>query len=353
MLARLSRKGPWISLVGVVSLLSGLGWDAVLHRLDPALAEREGIFTLSNPGHALFALGIGLCTAGCALFLLGRTTQPGGVSAAHRAAWLGSAAALAALSAVSLALATSGPGGLAGHSHGDTSTAGVTTVHSHEPLGALTVDPLGGQASPDAAAGHDHGVAATSSDAATVRSASGVVHAHGVETPITAEQLAAATKLWQDTKDGTAQYAALSVAQAAGYYQITPWVGSIAHFHNPSFAASDRQLDPTRPDELIYVRLPDKSTRLVGAMFLAKPGQAGPKIGGPLTVWHAHDNLCFSLRTSMVAALADANGSCPTGTLLHPTPEMLHVWLVDNPAGIFSEDMAPSTLVALLTGQSH
>ena len=66
---RIVRTAPWVTLAGNVALLVGLARDAVLHREDPTLAAREGLFTLGNAGHVLFAVGIGLITLGMTLFL--------------------------------------------------------------------------------------------------------------------------------------------------------------------------------------------------------------------------------------------------------------------------------------------
>src|SRR5260370_22989029 len=51
-------------LLGVVALLSGLAVDSYLHAQDPNLAHREGLFALSNPGHVLLGIGIGLVVVG-------------------------------------------------------------------------------------------------------------------------------------------------------------------------------------------------------------------------------------------------------------------------------------------------
>jgi len=84
-------------------------------------------------------------------------------------------------------------------------------------------------------------------------------------------------------------------------------------------------------------------------MYIAhRIGQPGPDIGGPLTLWHAHSNLCFNARTNIIDAFTDAAGNCPAGSFNSGTPEMLHVWVVDNPNGPFSTDMNPAALVKLL-----
>src|SRR3712207_5103233 len=61
---KLISLSPSVVSVGVVTLLAGLAWDAILHRLDPDLAAREGLFALTNPGHVLFGGGVAVIVAG-------------------------------------------------------------------------------------------------------------------------------------------------------------------------------------------------------------------------------------------------------------------------------------------------
>ena len=79
----------------------------------------------------------------------------------------------------------------------------------------------------------------------------------------------------------------------------------------------------------------------------------GPQIGGPLTQWHQHSNICFDDATGIAVAFVhqggdfdsrDKSGSCPRGSTNKTTPLMLHVWLIDNPEGPFASTMDPVVL---------
>lgn len=130
--------------------------------------------------------------------------------------------------------------------------------------------------------------------------------------------------------------------------------GFVTHVLNPTLANDGVAADPTKPDVLMYLTDGDRY-ELAGAMFLAPAGTHGPQMGGPLTVWHAHDHasrfvMCWE-GTAVVAwptSLPDGskpvdrpNAGCPTGGPLARTPEMLHVWFGHgDPARTFDHSMS-------------
>src|SRR3972149_8973297 len=94
----LLRFAPWLTFTGSVATLLGLAWDARSHRLDPTLAAREGVFTLSNPGHLLFASGLAIVVTGTIVLILGPARRRSGASFARRAGAGGGAGGLRFLS---------------------------------------------------------------------------------------------------------------------------------------------------------------------------------------------------------------------------------------------------------------
>src|SRR5437588_623979 len=87
----------------------------------------------------------------------------------------------------------------------------------------------------------------------------------------------------------------------------------IVHYVNPAYLVNGDTLNPERPEALVYGN-GAKGSILLAAMYIAhRIGQAGPDIGGPLTLWHSHSNLCFSARTNIIDGFTDPDGNCPTG----------------------------------------
>jgi hypothetical protein len=146
--------------------------------------------------------------------------------------------------------------------------------------------------------------------------------------PTPAER-AAAAELVEAARVALARYADPAVAAADGY-RVNGLAGIDFHAANPANENDDRVLDPAHPETLVYAVAPDGRPVLMGAMFMMpKIGTPGPTIGGPLTVWHAHEHVCFSLTPPGLAGLLSPLGMCPLGTIDVPlTAEMMHIWIV-------------------------
>jgi hypothetical protein len=282
-------------LLGVAALLAGLALDSYLHARDPGLAHREGIFTLSNPGHVLLGIGIGLVVVG--VVGAAYTTLPFGL-------WVRRGLLAGALAMIVVS------GDIAGWAASVQQTGSIQTQ-----------------------AAHSHGATA-------------------ITRQPTAGELEAATRLINETKAAVAKYADLKVALAAGYAPMEPPDFQIVHYVNAAFMTDADVLRPEAVQSLIYYN--DKAgPRLIGAMYIMpRRGMTGPDVGGPLTLWHQHSNLCFDNTTGMAVAFVhsgffdnnDKSGSCPRGSTNKTTPLMLHVWLIDNPGGPFATDMEPQVL---------
>ena len=211
---------------------------------------------------------------------------------------------------------------------------------------AMAVGGAGGRQQPGATAGAPTPAApAAERHAGQDHHADGAGDGDGDATPTAAEQ-AAAERLVRDTAAGAARFADVAVAEAAGYVQLTPfWFGGIraTHFIGVPAVGHDRVLDPNLPEGLLYLKAADGRLVLLGAMFLAPVG-AWPRVGGPLTEWHLHPELCAA-RGAIVPVLA--SGRCPAGSRDIPL-EMMHVWLVPNRLGplahvLPSEDAAAAS----------
>ena len=122
----------------------------------------------------------------------------------------------------------------------------------------------------------------------------GVLLPAGEDRPATPAEREAAEKLYEETVSALAPYADPAVAAAAGY-NVEGMFGRDFHADTEAYMNDGHILDPHRPETLVYAVSGGRPV-LLGAMFqMDDIGQPGPAIGGPLTVWHAHDHICFSL----------------------------------------------------------
>jgi len=161
----------------------------------------------------------------------------------------------------------------------------------------------------------------------------------GIKGVSLAEQ-ARAENLVAETVVRLPQWSDPTHAEALGFKSIGDGITGIEHLINWSYINDDHVLDPDHPESLVY-RVKDGKRTLVSAMYMLKPGSnlnTVPDIGGKLTQWHIHDNLCFTNDkvAPHVVGITDAQGNCPQPFVKLPPVPMIHVWIVSHPCGPFA-----------------
>jgi hypothetical protein len=149
----------------------------------------------------------------------------------------------------------------------------------------------------------------------------------------TPAQRAAAQRLWDDMRAAAQAWQDPRRAEADGFdttrarrRQGDTSVGFL-HAEHRAFRHDGRQLDPQRPETLVYATVPGRPLVLIGVMFSMPRGAHGPTPGGPITRWHTH-RVCAAGAKRGLAPLP--NGACPPGSRSRQGSEMLHVWFTND-----------------------
>jgi hypothetical protein len=178
----------------------------------------------------------------------------------------------------------------------------------------------------------------------------------GVE-GVTPEQQARAENLIAITLDRLPQFEDPAYAFQQGYRSIGDSITGHEHFIKWDLINDDQVLNPDLPEALVYeVAEQDRSfmgidqppppgtRKLVSAMFMLAEGETletVPELGGELTQWHVHEDLCFSPdppgpEGPRVVGVTEVGGPCEPPTQRFTPVPMIHVWITPHPCGPFA-----------------
>ena len=262
--------------------------------------------------------------AGCAVLLWRPSLADRPVNRRGAAARV---AALAAVPAAVIALATAvmtpgwaGPEGPAGMASGTSSGTPSLSSSSALTSGMGDMGSTGGQ--PD-------------------------MQMYGSTAPPTAAQVLAAAQLIQATDASLKRYTNVQAAFAAGYTYVLKTNGE-EHLLYDGPDPGYHGLNPQDPSSLVYaINVPGHAPILLGAMYIMGGYQNGLQIGGGLTRWHSHLVTCVNGRPTIAGFGVQLRGECNPATWQDRyTTQMLHVWVVPYPGGVFSDDLSAAATTA-------
>src|ERR1700728_1744729 len=169
---------------------------------------------------------------------------------------------------------------------------------------------------------------------------------YGSTTAPTAAQVQAAANLNKETDASLVRFENVNNAIAAGYTYRLATNGEEHLLYdggNPSYQG----LNPQDPSSLVYaINVKGHAPILLGAMYLMGQGN-GPQVGGGLTRWHSHLEVCRGNRIIIAGFNLALRGHCDPSTWTDTyTTQMLHVWVVPYPGGVFSDDLSTAATTA-------
>jgi hypothetical protein len=162
-----------------------------------------------------------------------------------------------------------------------------------------------------------------------------------------AAQVQAAANLIKETDASLARFENVNNAIAAGYTYRLATNGEEHLLYdggNPAYQG----LNPQDPSSLVYaINVKGHAPILLGAMYLMPDSASGPQVGGGLTRWHSHLEICQGGKIIIAGFGVALRGHCDPSTWTDQyTTQMLHVWVVPYPGGVFSDDLSSAATAA-------
>jgi hypothetical protein len=169
---------------------------------------------------------------------------------------------------------------------------------------------------------------------------------YGNTNPPTAAQVQAAANLIKETDASLVRYENVNNAIAAGYTERLATNGE-EHLLCQNCSPAYQGLNPQDPSSLVYaINMKGHPPILLGAMYLMGNGD-GPQVGGGLTRWHSHLEVCENGRIIIAGFGVALPGTCNPSTWRDQyTTQMLHVWVVPYSGGVFSDDLSTAATTA-------
>ena len=156
---------------------------------------------------------------------------------------------------------------------------------------------------------------------------------------VTTEETGRAEVLLRNTLLELPQWADPAKAEAAGFQSIQDGGTGDEHLIHWDWIDDNTIFDPNHPEALVYSTRTGK--RVLEAAMYILPKQYtldnAPDVGGPLTQFHIHDNLCFTPPPApRVAGFTAPGQPCRSGLVNFNPNAMVHVWLKPNRCGPFA-----------------
>jgi hypothetical protein len=174
-----------------------------------------------------------------------------------------------------------------------------------------------------------------------------VMQMYGSTNAPTAAQVEAAANLIKETDASLVRFENVNNAIAAGYTYRLATNGEEHLLYdggNPAYQG----LNPQDPSSLVYAtNVKGHAPILLGAMYLMPGSENGPQVGGGLTRWHSHLEVCQGGQIIVAGFNVALRGHCdPSSWRDQYTTQMLHVWVVRYPGGVFSDDLSTAATTA-------